>query len=87
MFYLVIIFVVMLISAIIFYPIFYFIPIEKRKRCNQFLLVVLILSFLTILVISPFMVIVQLQLLLILSIIVSSVSWIGYLYSKTKPET
>ncbi|SDO32059.1 hypothetical protein SAMN05518871_11550 [Psychrobacillus sp. OK028] len=85
-FYLVLILIVMFISAIILYPIIYFIPLEKRKGINQFFLVVLILSSLTILVLSPFMMIGGMNIFLILSIMVASFSLIGYLYSKTKSE-
>ena len=85
-FFLVLILIIMFISAIILYPIIYLIPIEKRKGINQFFLVVLILSSLTILVLSPFIMIGVMYVLLILSIMVASFSLIGYLYSKTKFE-
>lgn len=85
-FILVLICIVMFVSAIILYPIFYFLPIEKRKGTNQFFLVVLIGSSITILVLSPFMMIGAMYVLLIFSIIVASFTLIGYLYSKTKSE-
>lgn len=79
-------FVFFCISSIIFGPIFYFVPAEKQERFNLFFLVVMIFSFLTILVISPFMQIEEILLLMILSILVASVSSSGYLFSKTNPE-
>lgn len=79
-------FVFFCISSIIFGPIFYFVPTEKQKRYNLFFLVVMIFSFLTILVISPFMQIEEILLLMFLSILVASVSSSGYLFSKTNPE-
>ncbi|SDN14766.1 hypothetical protein SAMN05518871_103430 [Psychrobacillus sp. OK028] len=82
-FYLVLILFVMFISAIILYPVFYFIPFEKRKGVNQFFLVVLVLSSLTIIVLSPFIMIGVMNIFLILTIMLASFSLIGYLYSKT----
>ncbi|KQL35927.1 hypothetical protein [Psychrobacillus sp. FJAT-21963] len=79
-------FVFFCISSIIFGPIFYFVSTEKQKRYNLFFLVVMIFSFLTILVISPFMQIEEILLLMFLSILVASVSSSGYLFSKTNPE-
>lgn len=72
------------ISAIILWALFYNMTDEKRKEYNQFFLIVMILSFLIILVISPFMVIVPLYYLMNFSIIVVLVSLLGYLISKKK---
>lgn len=74
------------ISAIILWALFYNMTIEKRKVYNQFFLIVMILSFLIILVISPFMVITPLYYLMYFSVIVVLVSLLGYLLSKPKPE-
>ncbi|TQR15497.1 hypothetical protein [Psychrobacillus vulpis] len=79
-------FVFFCISSIILGPIFYFVPTEKQKGYNLFFLVVMIFSFLTILVISPFMQIEEILLLMILFILVAAVSSSGYIFSKTDLE-
>ncbi len=75
------------VSSLIFGPIFYFVPTEKQKRYNLFFLVVMILSFLIIFGISPFMQIEEILLVMFLSILVALVSISGYIFSKPENET
>ena len=85
--YLFSIFCLLGIISIIFRALFYNMAAEKRKECNYFFFIVMILSILTIIVISPFMAIEQLIYLMLFSILVTLISLLGYLFSKTKSES
>lgn len=73
---------ILVIFSIVFWAMFYNMAAEKRKPYNYFFAIIMIISFVLILILSPFMIIEQLQYRMIFSILVFLVSLIGYLFSR-----
>lgn len=79
-------FIVFCVSSIIFGPIFYFVPTKKQQSYNLFFLVIMVLSFLTMLGISPFLEIKAMLVLMFFTLLSAGVSSAGFLFSKVSFE-
>lgn len=75
---------ILVIISIVFWAMFHTMSTEKRKSSNLFFLSIFIVSFVLILILSPFMDIEQLQYIMIFTIVVALISLVGYLFSRTK---
>jgi FtsH-binding integral membrane protein len=74
----------LVVFSIVFWALFHNMNIEKRKGYNLFFFIILIVSFVMVLILSPFSKIAQLQYVMIFSIILAFISLLGYLFSKIK---
>lgn len=74
--------VIILISALLLFALFYRMDSDRRKPYNQFFAVLLIFAFLLSLILSPFSQIIVLQYTLIFTVTITFISLFGYLFSR-----